>query len=218
IVTFFYRLLPAELQELERYGTRQTYNRGECIFHEGDPPERVFLILSGRVKVAWNTEDGREVILAVREAGDLLGELSAIDGDTRSATASVLEAVEVIAVQADAFKKFLEDHPRVSRLMIEMLSRRLRDADLKRIELSGMPAVRRVARRLLEMVERFGKSGEAGHRITLPLSQSELAAWTGVSREAVSKALQNLKARGIVETHRRGITVLALDELRTLAN
>lgn len=210
---FMASLSREELDDLKGRGRTRTWPRGANLFVEGDRSEHVALITSGRVKVSYYTEDGREIVLALREPGDLLGEQSAMDGGPVGASASALESVQALVIQADDFKAFLEAHPRVALLLLKMLSLRLRDADRKRIEFGAFDSVGRVARRLVELAERFGETSQEGIRITAPLSQQELAAWTGSSREAVSKALQALRERGWIETHRRGITVVDLDAL-----
>ncbi|MGH2746434.1 MAG: Crp/Fnr family transcriptional regulator [Actinomycetota bacterium] len=210
---FIASLSREELDDLKGRGRTRTWPRGANLFVEGDRSEHVALITSGRVKVSYYTEDGREIVLALREPGDLLGDQSGLDGGPRGASASALESVQALVIQADDFKAFLEEHPRVALLLLKMLSLRLRDADRKRIEFGAYDSVGRVARRLVELAERFGETSQEGIRITAPLSQQELAAWTGSSREAVSKALQTLRERGWIETHRRGITVVDLDAL-----
>lgn len=202
-----------ELSDLKRRGQRRHFRRGSSLFSEGDRSDHVALITAGRVKVFSPTADGREILLAIREQGDLLGDFSAIDGEPRSATAMALEDVDAVIVGADQFREFLHDHPRVTVGLLESLTRRLRDADRKRVEFSAFDSVGRVARRLVELAERFGEKEDDGIRIALSLSQEELAGWTGASREAVSKALSTMKARGWIETRRRGITVLDLDAL-----
>jgi len=102
-------------------------------------------------------------------------------------------------------------------MLLQVLSRKLRDADRKRIEFGAYDTVGRVCKRLVELAERFGEERGASVRIALPLSQQELAGWTGSSREAVSKALHQLRARGYIETARRGITVLDLAAIRRRA-
>jgi CRP-like cAMP-binding protein len=99
-----------------------------------------------------------------------------------------------------------------------MLSERLRDADVKRIGFAASDTVGRVASRLVELADRFGEEDERGETlITLPLTQEELAAWCGSSREATAKALQTLRSLGWVETARRRITVHDLASLRARA-
>jgi CRP-like cAMP-binding protein len=215
---FLATLTAADTEALASWGRVRRFRRGSMLFQEGEQAEHVLLVRSGTVKVSSYTEDGKEIMLAVRGPGELLGELSAIDGEPRSAGATALDPVEVLSVAADDFRAFLEMRPRVATTLLQMLSRRLRDADRKRIEFGAYDTIGRVCRRLVEMAERFGEESSRGVRISLPLSQQELAGWTGSSREAVSKALHQLRSRGFITTARRGITVLDLDALRRRAS
>jgi CRP-like cAMP-binding protein len=205
---FLGRLDADELTSLRAAGRSKTYRRGSTLLHEGDTSDRVIIVTGGRTKVSYFTEDGREVMLAVRGPGDLLGELSAFDGEPHSATAEAMEEVTTLTLSRTAFATWLEEHPRVALSLLDLLSRRLRDADLKRVEFTAYDTVGRIARRLIELAERFGEKTEDGTRISLPLSQEELASWAGCSREAASKALQALRKRGLIETRRRAVTVL----------
>ena len=211
---FLGSLSAPQQEDLMGRGRRQRYRRGASLFVEGASSQRVFLLLSGRVKIWLLTEDGREVVLAMRAPGDLLGELSFLDGHPHSASASTVEPAEALVIAASDFRAFLEAQPAVAMKMLELLSRRLRDSDEKRTEFAAFDTVGRVARRLVELADRFGDAGEAGIRITLPMTQEELAGWTGASREAVSKALGTLRSLGWIETHRREITVLNPEGLR----
>lgn len=206
-----------DLETLTAWGRVRRFRRGAMLFHEGEDADHVLIVRSGRVKVSSFTADGKEIVLAVRGPGELLGELSAIDGEPRSATAGALEGVEVLSVPAEDFRAFLGTRPRIAVALMQMLARRLRDADRKRVEFGAYDTVGRVSHRLVELAERFGERSAKGLRITVPLSQQELAGWTGASREAVSKALHTLRQRGYIETARRGITVLDIDALRRRA-
>ena len=203
---------PERADLLER-GRLRRYRRGAVVFHEGGGSDEIVVVLSGRVKVSTVTDDGREVVLAFRGPGDLVGELSAIDRRPRSATVAAVEPVEALTLAASEFRAFLHAHPRVALLLLEMLSRRLRDADRKRVEFAAHDTVGRVSARLVELAEAHGRPVGAGVEITLPLSQEELAGWTGASREAVGKALQLMRGLGWVATQRRRITVLDLEAL-----
>ena len=215
------RFLPALTREeeasLRGRGTVRRFARGSALFHERQLSDRVLVLLRGRVKLTRVSEDGDEVILAIRQPGDLVGEQSAIDGETRSATAVALEEVEALAVPTGDFLGFLEQSPRAALQIARLLSRRLRDADRKRFEFAAQDSVGRVAARIVELAERFGSPVESGVQIDLPISQEELAGWTGCSREAVSKALQTLRAPGWIQTRRRHITVLDLEAVRRRA-
>jgi CRP-like cAMP-binding protein len=206
-------LTPEEREDLELRGRKRNYRRNMSVFNEGDTTGRVVVITEGRVKASFFTEDGKEVLLAIREPGDLLGEFSALDGEPHSASAIALEPVDALVVSAEEFRGFLRDNPRVALHLLESLSRRLRDADTKRVEFLAYDSVGRVARRLVELADRFGETSEGETEITVGLTQEELAGWAGCSREAASKALQSLRGRGYIETHRRGVTILDLDAL-----
>jgi CRP/FNR family transcriptional regulator, cyclic AMP receptor protein len=211
------RLSPNELGSLRALGRRRRWPRGATIFNEGHRSEWVAIITSGRTKVSYYTDEGDEVVLAIRGPGTLLGELSAIDGEPPSATVTALEPTETILISVKDFTRFLESHPGAATLMLRVLAHRLRDADRKRIEFGSYDTLSRVARRLVELADRFGQQTDSGVLIDLPMTQEELAGWTGSSREAVSKSLRTLRDRGWVETHRRSMTVLDIEALRRRA-
>jgi CRP/FNR family transcriptional regulator, cyclic AMP receptor protein len=205
----------AEIDELRRRGRRRHWPRGASLFSEGARSDVVIILLTGRVKVYSLTELGGEVVLAVRGPGALLGDLAAIDGRPRSASVSALEPVDALVLTAPAFTDYLESNARVTLVLLRMLTGRLRDADRKRVEFGAHDTAGRVARRLVELAERFGEpAGRGGVRITVPFTQDELASWVGSSREAVTKSLSRLRARGYIQTQRRTITVLDLEALR----
>lgn len=212
---FLAELGQPHLDALRSRGWRRRFARGSTLFGEGGSSEQVMIVLSGRVKISHFTSDGREIILAVRGPGELLGELSAIDQEPRSATALAAEPVEVLVMTVEDFQQFVSTTPRAAMVLLLGLTRRLREADRKRIEFAAFDTVGRVALRLLDLADQFGEpSGSAGAvRITVPLSQQELAGLIGASREAVSKALQHLRNRGWIETQRRGISILDRDAL-----
>src|ERR1700704_3418927 len=211
---FLAALDEGERSDLLGRGRRRRYRRGATVFHEGGGSDEIVVVLSGRVKVSTVTADGKEVVLAFRGPGDLLGELSAIDGDARSATVGALEPVVAAVVAGNEVRAFLSRPPRAAILLREMLPRRLRDADRKRVEFGAHDTLGRVAARLVELAERYGEPVGDGVRITLPLSQEELAGWTGSSREAGGRALHALRGLGWVRTERRRITVLEMEPLR----
>jgi CRP/FNR family cyclic AMP-dependent transcriptional regulator len=222
---FLGELGAGHLEALRSRGWRRRFGRGAILFEEGGSSEQVMIMLTGRVKISHFTADGREIILAVRGPGELLGELSAIDSEPRSATALAAEPVEALVLTVEDFQQFVASTPRAAMVLLTGLVRRLREADRKRVEFAAYDTVGRVALRLLDLAREFGepigpvKAGGAGAnanapvRITLPLSQQELAGLIGASREAVSKALQHLRKRGWIETQRRGISILDPDAL-----
>ena len=197
-----------------RDGRRQRLRVGTTLFTEGDASSRVVLLLSGRVKISVFSGEGTETVLAFRGAGDVLGELAAIDGEEHLATVTVIEDGEALVIPAERFLAALAEQPGLALVLLRSIVGRLRDADRKRAEFTALDVVGRVAHRLVELAERYGEASGDVVLIGLPISQRELAGWVGASREAVNKALQQLERRGLISAERRHLTVLDLDGLR----
>jgi CRP/FNR family cyclic AMP-dependent transcriptional regulator len=206
------------LDDAFRGGRRLRLRPGAVLFNEGDASNRVVLLLSGRVKVSSSSDEGQETVLGFRGAGDVLGELSAIDGEEHLATVTVVEEGEALAVPAPQFLASLEEQPGLAIVLLRSIVGRLRDADRKRAEFVALDVVGRVAHRLVELAEAYGEPVDGGMRIGLALSQRELAGWVGASREAVNKALSQLQVRGLIAADRRHLVVLDLDGLRRRAS
>jgi CRP/FNR family transcriptional regulator, cyclic AMP receptor protein len=207
----------AHVDKLRALGRTRRFPVGAALFHERAEGDAVLVLTAGRVKLSCVTDGGREALLGIREPGDLIGEMSALDGGPRSATATALEPVEVIAVSTEVFTAFLDRTPGVALVLARIIARRLRDADRKRIEYLAQDAVGRVCSRLVELADRFGETDNEGVHIELAITQEELAGWTGSSREAVIRALRALRELGWIETRRRGVTLLEVEQLRRRA-
>jgi CRP-like cAMP-binding protein len=216
--TDFLSLLPDGGSELRRLATPRTFRRGSALFHAGQAGDRVFMITSGEVKLTRVTEGGKEVVLGVRGAGELLGELSAIDGRPRSASAHALTEVETQVVSQRDFRAAVTGNPDAARAVMEILAARLRESDETIFDFVAHDTVGRIARRLVDLAGSHGVQEDAGIRIDLPISQEELAGWVGSSREAVAKALQMLRDLGWVETGRRVMVVRDLEALERRAS
>jgi CRP/FNR family cyclic AMP-dependent transcriptional regulator len=215
--TFLESLSDAEAADLRSRAITRRFRRGATLMHQGEAPGRVLVIEAGRAKVTAVTEDGRELVLAFSGPGDLLGELSALGGSPRVATVRALEPLSALAIASGEFEAFLDTNPRAALMILRVVIARLRDADQQHVEFAAYQTVTRVARRLIELAERYGEEFGEGIRITLPISQEELAGWAGASREAISKALHDLRAVGLIETRRRHIVVLDPEQLGQMA-
>lgn len=214
----FLDLLEADdRRELEARAGHRRFKVGSTLMHEEAPGSEVFVVLTGRVKVTVTTADGREIVLGFCGPGELIGDLAVIDEESRSGTAEAMEPVEALAVAAPDFRALIDRSPGFASAVLRNLVRRFRDADRRRVEFAAAQTLGRVGARLIELADRHGEPVEDGIAITLPISQEELAGWTGSSREAVAKALQTLRELGCIRTERRRITVLDEDGLRAQA-
>ncbi|HEX6420805.1 MAG TPA: Crp/Fnr family transcriptional regulator [Acidimicrobiales bacterium] len=200
---------PGALGALRVVAVRRTWPAGAVLFREGDRPDRVLILESGTVKCVTTTAGGVERILALRTAGDVLGELGVADRGPRSATATAVTPVVALAVPADRFRAFLTEHPDAALELLTIAIGRLRDADRQRAEFGSSETTTRLARALAELARSHGQPVDGGIRLDL-LSQEDLAALCGSSREAVSRALGALRSAGLVATGRRAVTILDL--------
>ena len=194
-------------------GRRVQFRRGQALFTEGDVADRVFVIERGWVTITSVGPGGREIVLGLRGPGDVIGELSPLDGAPRSATALALGEVEATVAPGSTLLRALAD-PAVAMELLRVLANRLRDADRKRLEFAALDSLGRVAWRLQELGERFGEETASGIEVELPLSQEQLASWCGASREATVKALAALRTLGWITTGRRTVLIHDVDALR----
>jgi CRP/FNR family transcriptional regulator, cyclic AMP receptor protein len=216
--TFLEALEPDHRQALRDRGTVRRFTRGAAIAHAEQIGDRVLILLGGHVKLTRVTEDGRDVLLAIRGPGDLVGEQSAVDGRPRSASVVALDDVEALALTPDDFLAYVTKTPEAALYVMRLLASRLRDADGKRVEYAAQDVVGRLAGRLAELCERFGTpDGNGGTKIELPLTQEDLASWVGASREAAARALQQMRGLNWITTERRSITVHDLDGVQRRA-
>lgn len=198
---------------LRREGFTRRYRRGQALFTEGDRAERVFLIDSGWVLITTTSAEGREIVLGLRGGGQIIGEMSTLDGVARSATAMAVGDVEAVVSPGSVLTRALDD-PQAARELIHLLAARLRDADRKRMQLATQDTLTRVADRLLELGDGFGEQSDGGIAIELPFSQEQLASWCGASRESTVKALATLRSLNIISTGRQSLVIHDLPALQ----
>lgn len=198
--------------ELRAEASRQRYPAGATLFIEGDRVGSVIVIQRGDVKVGGTAAGGREVVFDVLGPGDVVGEFAALDGGVRSASAVALSDVEILAVPAIAFRAAVDANRMLEKALLVEVIRRLRTSDRRQLEV-GSDALGRVCARLVEIADRNSSSA-----LVLPVNQSDLAAWTGQSREAVVKALAALRRLGWIQTDGRRVHLIELDHIRQRAS
>ena len=153
--------------------------------HQGEPGDRVLILLAGHVKASSNDSHGREMVLSFRGPGDVLGELSFSHGEPRSSNVTAIEPVAAQALAASEFRGYLEQRPAAALALIDVISRRFRDANRKRVQFGDLDTVGRMAARLVELCERYGDHTDAGIQISLQVTQEDLGSWTASSRAGV---------------------------------
>ena len=215
--TFLESLTEAERESLHAIGQRRQFPRGGVLMYQGEPDDRVMALLAGRVKVARLESEGREVMLSIRDPGDLLGELAFIDGEPRVATVTALEPVEALVTIGHVLRRHLETTPRVAVVLLEIVTRRFRESTLTRSQFGASDTMARLSSRIVELAERYGEPDGENLAVQSPISQEDLAAWTGSSRAGVAEALRALRELGWLHTERRRLIVRDLESLRARA-
>ena len=180
---------------------RRRFDRGETVFHEGDPGESLHLLQRGTVAVRVTTPLGDVATLEVFRPGDTFGEQALIAGDsTRSATVVALEKAETLQLAKDDFEALLAEHPGVSSMLAKMLDTRLRATTKALVEALYLPVPVRVFRRLVALADIYGEDA-------IPITQEDLATMAGTARQTLNKLLRQAQSDGLIELHRGQIAV-----------
>ena len=193
------------IAHIRRFGT------GDVVLREGDRPSLVLAVLTGTVKLTKTASSGREIVLELRGAGEVVGELGAIDGHTRSASAVALGEIEALVVPADRFNALLRERAGLAHRLLVTVVARVREAASRQLELGTADVVGRVCRRLMELAASHGEATEGGVLVRGAVSQQELADWAGVSRDGVVRALHELRDLGWLETGRHRLLIRNLE-------
>jgi CRP/FNR family cyclic AMP-dependent transcriptional regulator len=183
----------------------------------GDPAESVYAIVSGRVRVISTSEEGKEVVLRVMRAGDVFGELGLLHGGHRTATVVAAEPCELLSIGRREFLALLESDARFSIRLLAVLAARIGDLtdQLSDFVFHGLPV--RLAKRLIGLADADGSKTGEGVRISMKLSQQDLANLVGTSRESVNKQLRLWEEDGWIRMDRGAIVLLRREELQELA-
>jgi CRP/FNR family transcriptional regulator, cyclic AMP receptor protein len=214
----FQGLSPADLDDVLRHVRLRGYSRGTTIFHKDDPGALLYVILKGAVSITLPSSEGKDLVLSILSAGDFFGELSLFDEEPRSATAIAVEDdTQTLILPREDFLDLVRSHPEMAVHIMALLSRRLREADALAQDSALLDLPGRLARRLLELAERHGKRESDGIRISLRLTQSELAALVGATRVATNRQLQRLQQQGAIKWQAQHITLVKPAVLERLA-
>ncbi|GAA0980804.1 MULTISPECIES: Crp/Fnr family transcriptional regulator [Nocardiopsidaceae] len=191
--------------------------RGQTLFSEGDEGDRLYVILSGKVKLTRTAVDGRENLLGVLGPSEMFGELSLFDPRPRTASAVAVTDSVLAGLGHDDLRPFLSSRPHVSLQLLKALAARLRRTNDVMADLVFTDVPGRVAKALLELADKFGKEGEDGLHVHHDLTQEELAQLVGASRETVNKALAEFALRGWLRIEAKAVVLLDVERMRRRA-
>ncbi|WP_194896442.1 Crp/Fnr family transcriptional regulator [Catenulispora pinisilvae] len=212
------RLGPDDRAVVLGLGGRVRHRAGEALIREGEDSDFVLILLGGMVKVSARAQDGREALLAVRIAGDLIGEFAGIDGRPRSARITACGSLLAQRVGRAPFLACLQANPGIAIAVNEVVVAKMRAATGRIVDFAGCDVLTRLARMLRYLVLTYPRPGGPPAVINPPLSQAELATLVGASDSAVGKSLRTLREREIISTRYRAVTIRDLTALAEIAS
>ena len=212
-VPLFSLLTNEQAQGIADSVVKRRFRRGEIVVEHGKKSNALFILLTGRARVLTADSRGREVILAVLQSGDYVGEMSLIDNEPHSATVRAEVQTDMLILGRAEFARCLPENSSMAYAIMKGLVQRLRQADRKIESLALMDVYGRVARSLLE----FAVDDGAGNlKVRDKISRQDLAKMVGASREMVSRVMKDLEERGFVQTQSDG-SMIVKERLSSLA-
>jgi CRP-like cAMP-binding protein len=182
--------------------------RGEILFHEGETADRLYVVVTGKIKLGRTGAAGRDNLMGVLGPGQMFGELSVFDPGPRSTTATAVTDCELRVLERDELNRWLAGRPQVAQGLLGQLAGRLRRANDTTADLVFSDVPGRVAKALLDLAARFGDHQDDGIHVHHDLTQEELAQLVGASRETVNKALADFASRGWIRLEPRSVTLI----------
>jgi len=205
---FFDTLRAEDLDDLELLTRLDALSPGTILFGEEEEPDEVFLLLEGRVKLTINSANGKRFLLRIVEPGEIIGLASALAGVPYEMTAEAHHLCRIASINRLDFLQFLTRHPRALKSASIMLADSYNQACSRFRTLGGTPSVaEKLARFLLELTAIHGSQTENKVRVHLSLTHVEIGECIGACRESVSRALRNLRRRGLIALHGAIVTI-----------
>jgi CRP/FNR family cyclic AMP-dependent transcriptional regulator len=196
------------LRQLARNSRRREFGAGEVICYQGDPGSTCHIVIRGRARVFLVGEDGRELSVRILAPGDIFGEMALLEGLPRSANIEALEETQTLELAHEVLHNCLRKSPVLALNLLQSLSERLRSSTTEAKELALLTVDERLTRQLRKLAEWSGVPVADGVRIMVPMTQQELAALIGTSRESVNRALVRLRRQGKVRLEKGWIVLL----------
>ncbi|MGH9443165.1 MAG: Crp/Fnr family transcriptional regulator [Thermoanaerobaculia bacterium] len=198
-------LRPDDREALSLLCEMRGYEKGETIFSEGDPAERIHFLFVGKVKIV-KAGPGRDLILEILGPGEPVGAVAAFEGRPFPATAVTLEPSGILSIPERAFFALLDKRPEITRRLLAGLTMRLMNVNRHMADLLGSVEYR-AARLFLTLASRTGQKREDGMFIPLALSRQEIADLLGTTIETAIRVMSRWQKDGLVDTEKSGFLI-----------
>lgn len=199
-----------ELERLIPLLTERRFKPRQLLFVTGDPAERVYLLLKGRVKIYQVAENGKEIILDVVGKGDVVGDMAVVEEGERTACAQAIDETVAVSITWEDFSHLMMQSPKLGFAMMELMAKRLAGMQRTFMNIVSKPVSARLADTLLNRQE--------NGMIHLGLTHQELAQTIGTSRETVTALLSRFVTLGAITPAGDGYRISDEDLLDDIAN
>ena len=203
-----------ELTRIALTMTRRRYRRDEVIFHEGDPGDSLHVVVEGQVKITRESAEGGEAIVALLAPGESFGELVLLDGAPRSATATAMEATETMVMPRATFLELVEGGSPFRSRLLTGLAARVRRLTNQLAEVHFLDLAGRLALQLTRLAEESAPGATADIALSTTLTQSDLAAMVGGTRQRVNQIIGDFVDEGLVANEGGRLVIRDLERLR----
>ncbi len=214
--TLFAGVPPAELDGLAAHASERRFAAGEMLVRRGEPGTSLIVLVQGRLRVGATSPEGRELTIGLLGPGSVLGDMAVLDGKPRSADVVAMTPGMALLLERVAVLPFLRERPELLMRLLLILCERLRRADAALEDLALASLATRLARVLLLLAAEHGAAGPGGTVIRLHLSQSDLAAQVGATREGVNRQLRRWREDGAIGEQDGNLVLAQPDALRAL--
>jgi CRP/FNR family cyclic AMP-dependent transcriptional regulator len=205
-----------DLAGLEERAPALAFAKGELIYSPYDRGDALFLVEQGRVRIYRSASDGRQLTLAILDPGMSFGQVAVLQHERQDAYAEALVDCSVRMLRVDDLERVLQASPQVALNLMRSLAERLRDAEDQIESLAFRPVPARLAAKLLDLMDRYGRVTPTGIRIDERFTHLQMAEMIGTSRETLTKVLNELRDAGLIDVRERLIWVLDADGLERL--
>ena len=213
----FQGILPDDLTRLARAMTRRRYRRNEVIFHEGDPGDSLHVLFEGRVKITRESIEGDEAIVVILAPGDSFGELVLLDGAVRSATATAIEPTETLTMTRADFANLVDASEPFRWHVLGGIAHRIRRLTDQLAEVHFLDLAGRLALQLTRLADEAAPGQRTDIELRRNLTQSDLAAMVGGTRQRVNQILGDFDDEGLIRNEGGHLVVCDLEKLQRRA-
>ena len=214
----FCDLQQSALKDLGHNKVMTKYKRGQTIFTQGTSPQGIYCVNSGKIKLTKISDEGKESIIRIAGAGDVLGHRSLFSHESYGATATVIEETTICFLNKEYFHKVLLNEPSVSLRLIQKLSQDMGEAESKYAALSQKSVKERLATLLLDLKDDYGTQEADMWKLNIKLTREEMASMIGTAPETIIRFMTELKELGFIHQDGKTIFLHNVDKLKQMAH